>query len=278
MVAQVGTLPGGACADAPIADPAAGAWAADLDAVNAAGDTLILAWADSSTLIVSTDCTGAQAVALDIKTGTLRPLAAPGGFVHVALSPDGKTLAGIADGQLALLTLADPSGKLDIRPLPANRVVWNADGQSLITAARGTPQTIALSAAADGFAPFQSANFQLTLSQITFADSKITALYTGYGFAIGTLAATPDGSGIGFSVTQDDSALIKIITKPVGANDIRQAAPLAQLYWLPLPAAPGSSPVLLIDTDGARFGPIGSQAVIGLPVTPPGPDFNNLGG
>ncbi|MHB8628423.1 MAG: hypothetical protein ACYDBJ_12925 [Aggregatilineales bacterium] len=262
----VGTLSATSCAPVKTDDPAAATWAADLSAADANGDRLLLEWPATNTLLVSSDCTGASVSKLDATSGKLTPLST---LSRAVLSPDKTQLAGITGGKLAIVDVA--GGQARPLPISADQVVWGSDSGSLLYATRTIKTPLSLSATVVGVAAFQSAVYDLSLHRYTLTGAQDDTLYTGMGFAIGSIAPSPDGSGLIFTVIQDDSTLITTLgkaTQALSEDDVLRTRPAAQAYWLPFPAVAGTVPTLLIDTLQAQFGPSGSTATIGVPVTP----------
>lgn len=265
----VGTLSAAACPLVKTDDPAAETWAADLNAADANGDRLLLEWPVPNRLLVSSDCSGSAVSKLDISSGSLSSLAT---LSHAALSPDKTQLAGTANGKLELVDIASAQVKpIQPSPVSVDQVAWARDNGSLFYSTRTLKTALLLDTATAGVQAFQSATYDLSLHRYTLANGQDDTLYTGTGFAIGSIAPSPDGSGLIFAVIQDDSALIATLGQPsptLSADDVYHTRPVAQDYWLALPVASGAAPTLLIDSLQAQFGPSGSTAVIGVPVTP----------
>jgi hypothetical protein len=262
----VGALSGAACPPIETTDPAAETWTADLNAVDVNGDRLLLTWPTANTLLLSTDCSGTAIARLDMSSGALTPLAP---LSHVVLSPDKTQLAGTVNGKLALVDLA--SAQVKSLPVSADQVAWGSDTATLFYSTRTVKTPLFLNTTTAGVSAFQSATYDLSLHRYTLVSSQDDPLFTGAGFAIGSIAPSPDGNGLIFTVIQDDLALIGTLGKAnptLSADDVYRTRPVAQVYWLSLASAAGTAPTLLVDSLQVQFGPSGSTAVIGVPVTP----------
>jgi hypothetical protein len=282
-VRTLSTVPVAACAESASTDPATLQLVSDLNAVNANGDTTLLEWSNAGQMVISNGCTGISL--LDIASGKAALVPALSDLKHVVLSPDKSTLVGITTTAAILMTLTDQ--KSQILPIKADRLAWGSDNRTLYYTTRavsvaptpnatatisGTPQTIAT------ISPIIT-RYDLTIHQYNLLSSQDSTIYSGQGFAISTIAPSPDGSGLLFTLIQNNVALVQPTAGTANSTgNMRQHQPAAQVYWLTLPYQGGQPPTLLIDTFQAVFGPLGSTAVIGLPVTPHAGATNIPGG
>ncbi len=232
----------------------------------------LLEWPSAKTLLISQAC-GTSVAQLDTASGQVTPLVT---MNHARLSPSKTMLAGLIDGKVALFDLSTRQAQpLNIA---ADQVTWSADGSALFYATRTLKTALTLPGTTAGYQPFQSADNTLTLHRYTLSGGQDVTLYTGEGFAIGSIAPDAD-SGVVFTLIQSDSALIEGLTNKVSTADLQRLAPVTQLYWLPLPVLPNAQPILLAaDMLQPVFGPVGSAAVIGLPVAPRAGATNIPGG
>lgn len=223
------------------------------------GTGLLLEWPVPTSILLSRDCTGAGVLKLDTAAGQASPLAEVSG---ARLSPTRTLLAGLMGGKLSTIDLL--TGKAQSLPIQAEQVAWGADANSLFYATRTIKTPLKLEAGVPGFDPFASAVYDLTLHRYEISTGKDALIYQSDGYAVGAVTASPDGSGLLFTVIDSDAALIEGIGRKASAGDLQRLLPTSQLYWLPLAA--GGSPTLLMDTLQPVFGPVGSVAFVGLPV------------
>ena len=271
------------CATAPpLQDAAAAMWQTDLDSIDNSGNMLFLGWPTASLLIVSGDCTGGHLTTFDPNSGTLTPISALADVTHAALSADRSLLAGISAAGVIVLNSADlpnPAPKIRTLPLAAERIVWGSDDRTLYFTTRAVHSSAATPGGTASPTPSTPANtvYDVTLHQYNMLSSQESTLYSGPGYAIGSISVAPDGSGLVFDVIQADAASGAGSSTGVSVSQLRDQ-PVARLYWQTLPVHSGEPPTLLIDTLQANFGPTGSTALIGVPVTPRAGATNIPGG
>ncbi len=260
-VRALGTLTYATCPIDATPDPAARVLGADMGSA-AGANPHILEWLNPTQLLIARGCGSFGLDLLDTSTGTTRPLADLEG---ARLSPSRTTLAGLAGGKLTLFDLA--TQKPQLSTIDAAAVAWSADGNALFYATQTLTTPLKLDAPTAGFAPFTSGEFALTLHRYALSGAGgDTILYAGSGYAIGSIAVSPDGFGLLFTVIPSDAALLTALTNKADGATLGRSQPAAHLYWLPLIA--GATPILLANTTQPRFGPVGSAAVIGVPVAP----------
>ncbi len=274
-IQTLASLPYAGCSIANSNDPAGLQLIADLKAADPDGNTLALEWLSANVLLVAADCDGTGLSVLDVAASTVTPLAGLSGTTRIALAADKSALAGISSSGIVVMTLANQQSH--VVPVKADRVAWAADGRTLYYTTRvisslPTPNAAATIAGTPLPVSTIVANvtrYDLTLHQYNLLSSQDSTIYSGQGFAISRVSPAPDGSGLLFTVIQDDSMLL-VAAPQNGASSANSLLkqPLAQVYWLTLPYQGGQPPTLLIDSQQIVFGPAGSAAVIGVPVTP----------
>jgi len=250
----------------------------------------LLEWPTANSVLAS-NCRGTGMERLDVGSGQSTPIAELADFRHARLSPSKTLLAGSVSGKLTLFDLT--ANKLATLPIDADQMGWSANSSTVLYSTR-TAKTPLKSARPLGM-NFEWADYALTLHQIGLDGSTDTLLYSGSGYAIGSIAVSPDGFGVAFTVVQSDSALIEGIANKARTSELARLMPIAQIYWLPFTvttsvatkaagtatvAAPAitAAPTLLIDSSQPVFGPSGSLAVIGVPVAPRAGATNIPGG
>ena len=276
-VRNLGVVPTANCAAGPVDDPAIVTMRRDLNAVNANGQTFMLEWPAVNQLLVNNSCTGI--VALDIPSGQPKPIIALANSLNSVLSPDQSTVAAVIDNSTSgggsnnnvmLLTLADQQTRT--LPIKADRIAWSGDNHSLFYMTRtlnvaptpnsmatitGTPLPMSTTVP-------NATRYNLVLHQYNLISGQDVIIYSGQGFMISTIAPSPNGNGVLFTIIPDDATLSQVL--PNNVNHTSNG--LAQVYWLPLPYQGGQPPILLMDSLQVTFGPPGSTAIIGVPVTP----------
>ncbi|MBX3062385.1 MAG: PD40 domain-containing protein [Anaerolineae bacterium] len=184
-------------------------------------------------------------------------------YLLTQASADGKSVLGIRNGNIAVLSLTEGKVLTDLAVSDALDVKWSADGTTLYYSTRTQKTALTLDDDADaerGGAvfhswPFESWIYNTTVHQINLNTGIDSVIFEKDGMGIVDIQPAPDGSGVLFSFVQDDSALVEAFKANVSDSDLKRAFPQVLLYWLPLPA--GEAQLVAI-TQQVSWGPAGS--------------------
>jgi dipeptidyl aminopeptidase/acylaminoacyl peptidase len=147
-------------------------------------------------LLHSFDCTGSGIALLNLESGKdvqigPDPTSPDRPLGHAVLSPDGKTVAALesylVEGghrpahSLALVELSTLAITDVATTAQPDQVAWSKDGATLFYSAHGQPYNV------------QSQTYTIYIHQLNLTTGEDTLLYSAEAFAIGRMAAAPDG-------------------------------------------------------------------------------------
>ncbi|WP_119069075.1 hypothetical protein [Aggregatilinea lenta] len=159
-------------------------------------------------LVYSMRCTGSGVALLNMQSGASTVLSDTMG--NAVVSPDGMRVAGVADGQLAVIDLATGQSTPVASQPGTDQVAWGADGTSLFYSTRqetgrtlpATPdeqQQLAQALGASDPSMLEFPVMTVGLYQVALADGTESTLYISEAYAIGRILPTPDGAAVLFS-------------------------------------------------------------------------------
>ncbi|MCC7208953.1 MAG: PD40 domain-containing protein, partial [Anaerolineae bacterium] len=229
--------PYGPCPDAPVGDPADGLYAAEAGlSGNYPG---ALDWAPDGRLYFSGPC-GMGILTIPVEGGAAEPFSTS--LYRARLSPDGSSLAGIidvagADGgitpAITLVRLADRSAVTLPTGATPDVVGWNADGKALYYSTMVQGETVTLDESADaerglaifGVWPVRAAVFDVALRRIDLTTGIDAEVFRVTGRGIGRITASPDGSGVLFTLVQSANVMLEAFANGVSTGELLRQAP-----------------------------------------------------
>jgi hypothetical protein len=227
------------------------------------GNALLLNWTPNGTLYYSLGCNG-------VGVGQIGGDGSRSAVVHptlrrVHISPDGSELLGLTGQPPSLLRFkpADHSAITLTTAGTPDQAAWSAAGNAVYYSALAAKTTVSLKDDSQrdrgtqvfGTWPFQSTVYTVTLHKIDLATNQDVVLAETTGRAVGHIAPSPDGSGVLYTLIEDDANLAEAFQNNATAGDLLREMPVALLYWITLP---DGQPQLLAYTADPTWGGIGS--------------------
>ncbi len=196
---------------------------------------------------------------------------------RAVVSPAGNKIAKIAvvrvdptSQQTALARVEVETGQVQdmLSQIGLDQIAWQGD--TLIYSTRvnspGEPAN-PLSAAGvqvfPGVWPLNYNQFALTLWTIPVSGGAPRRLYDGVGYALASLAGTPDGTGIAFSVISSSAEVVRRINAGASIAEIAAAAPTSQMWYRSIIEGTQAVPIIgggqLVYLAGPYTAAIGAQ-------------------
>jgi hypothetical protein len=149
------------------------------------------------------------------------------------------TVLRMADGKTTPLLAASNGASPDIAG-------WSADGKFMYYSILAPGDRFSLEDASDeerikaffGGFPVQAETFAVALFRLELATGISTEVYQGTGRGIGTITASPDSTGILFTMISGSAPLLEAFSNNVSVGELVRLAPTSQILWLAGEAPP----------------------------------------